>query len=248
MYVALDDESSRAERGSMCSRSRCPYDTPCNAGDIERVLRVAPVGVSIVCLADSKIVWTNGAVPYSGGALERSLLDLVAPESRAVLGEALAAVQRGVDTERTTVHIASEQGARSAVEVVVTAAGADAPNQCIVFWNPKPFVSLVRDDDDVGASTDTLSKAMTAIAREVARAGYLDESLFTVSRLPRVELLSDREREIVTLLAQGYRSQAIGDRMFVSSSTIRNYLSAIYRKLGVTNQSELLEHLFADRG
>jgi len=214
---------------------------------MERVLRVAPVGVAIVCLADSKIVWTNGAVPYSGGTLERSVLDLVAPESREDLAEALAAVQRGADTERTTVHTASEQGARSAVEVVLTAAGPDAPNQCIVFWNPKPFVSLVRDGN-AATSTDTLSKAMTAIAREVARAGFLDESLVTVSRLPRVELLSDREREIVTLLAQGYRSQAIGDRMYVSSSTIRNYLSAIYRKLGVTNQSELLEHLFAERG
>jgi len=232
----------------MCSRSRCPYDTPCHARDIERVLRVAPVGVAIVCLADSKVVWTNGAVPYSGGTLERSVLDLVAPESRAALAEVLAAVQRGADTERITVHTAPEQGARSAVELVVTAAGDDAASQCIVFWNPKPSVSLVRDDEDPAATTDTLSKAMAAIAREVARAGFLDESLVTVSRLPRVELLNDREREIVTLLAQGYRSQAIGDRMYVSSSTIRNYLSAIYRKLGVTNQSELLEHLFAERG
>ena len=231
----------------MCSRARCPYETPCNEFGLERVLRVAPVGVAIVCLADAKVVWTNGAVPHSGGAIERPVLELVTPESRPALATALTAVQRGADTERATVHVVSEQGPRCTMEVIVTAAGDDAPHQCIVFWNPKPPVSVVDENDDT-ASVQALANAMSTIAREVARAGYLDESLITVARLPRVELLTDREREIVTLMVQGYRSQAIGERLYVSSSTIRNYLSAIYRKLGVTNQSELLERLFAERG
>ena len=58
---------------------------------------------------------------------------------------------------------------------------------------------------------------------------------------PRREkpLLSDREREIVQLVAQGYRNKEIGERLFISDLTVRNHLHNIFDKLGVSDRLEL---------
>jgi DNA-binding NarL/FixJ family response regulator len=62
---------------------------------------------------------------------------------------------------------------------------------------------------------------------------------------PFVELddLTVRQREIVERLLQGHRVDAIARDLYVSPSTVRNHLSAIFEKLGVASQSELIELL-----
>jgi DNA-binding NarL/FixJ family response regulator len=48
--------------------------------------------------------------------------------------------------------------------------------------------------------------------------------------------LSEREREVLTLIAQGYTNAAIAERLVLSPKTIRNYISEIYSKLQVTDR------------
>jgi DNA-binding NarL/FixJ family response regulator len=48
--------------------------------------------------------------------------------------------------------------------------------------------------------------------------------------------LSEREREILTLIAQGYTNAAIAERLVLSPKTVRNYISEIYSKLQVTDR------------
>jgi DNA-binding CsgD family transcriptional regulator len=55
--------------------------------------------------------------------------------------------------------------------------------------------------------------------------------------------LSRRQSEILRRLTRGERVPTIARELFVSQSTVRNHLSAIYRKVGVHSQSELLAHL-----
>lgn len=45
--------------------------------------------------------------------------------------------------------------------------------------------------------------------------------------------LSDREKKILVLIAQGYDNREIARRMFMAEQTIKNYVSEIYSKLGV---------------
>ncbi|GIK36542.1 MAG: hypothetical protein BroJett011_03750 [Chloroflexota bacterium] len=47
--------------------------------------------------------------------------------------------------------------------------------------------------------------------------------------------LSPRERETLTLLAQGYTAAEIGQRLFLAASTIEKYQTSIYNKLGAKN-------------
>lgn len=55
--------------------------------------------------------------------------------------------------------------------------------------------------------------------------------------------LTQREREIAVLAAQGLTSKAIGERLFVASRTVDNHLARIYGKVGVTSRTELAEAL-----
>ena len=53
--------------------------------------------------------------------------------------------------------------------------------------------------------------------------------------------LTQREREIASLAAQGLSSKSIGERLFVASRTVDNHLARIYDKLGVANRAELAD-------
>ena len=54
------------------------------------------------------------------------------------------------------------------------------------------------------------------------------------------DMLTPREREIVAALSAGQRVGAIAGRLGVSEHTVRNHLKAVYRKLDVHSQVELL--------
>lgn len=55
--------------------------------------------------------------------------------------------------------------------------------------------------------------------------------------------LSERETQILGYVTDGYRVATIAKALYISPSTVRNHLSAIFKKLGVANQAELLERL-----
>ncbi|HXJ43696.1 MAG TPA: response regulator transcription factor [Bryobacteraceae bacterium] len=51
--------------------------------------------------------------------------------------------------------------------------------------------------------------------------------------------LSQREREIVALVAQGFKNKEMAERMFISEQTVKNHLHNIFDKLGVSDRLEL---------
>jgi len=64
----------------------------------------------------------------------------------------------------------------------------------------------------------------------------------TASRLgvrENAAVLSTREREIVMLVAQGFKNKEMAERMFISEQTVKNHLHNIFDKLGVSDRLEL---------
>ncbi len=55
-----------------------------------------------------------------------------------------------------------------------------------------------------------------------------------------MNLLTRREQQVVSLLAEGLTNREIGDRLGLSRHTIKNYLLKIFDKVGVSNRVELL--------
>ncbi len=59
------------------------------------------------------------------------------------------------------------------------------------------------------------------------------------SRERERSLLSQREREIVALVAQGFKNKEMAEKMFISEQTVKNHLHNIFDKLGVSDRLEL---------
>ena len=51
-----------------------------------------------------------------------------------------------------------------------------------------------------------------------------------------IETLSDREREIIRLVAQGYKNKDIAQTLFISVSTVKTHLYHIFEKIGVQDR------------
>ena len=62
------------------------------------------------------------------------------------------------------------------------------------------------------------------------------------SQTPRSSFpgLTDREREILDLIAAGKNNQEIAESLFLSQKTIRNYVSNIFTKLQVTDRARAI--------
>ncbi len=52
--------------------------------------------------------------------------------------------------------------------------------------------------------------------------------------------LSDREHEVLLLLADGLGSGAIGQELYMSESTVKSHIGRIYQKLGANNRAQAL--------
>jgi ligand-binding sensor domain-containing protein/DNA-binding CsgD family transcriptional regulator len=58
--------------------------------------------------------------------------------------------------------------------------------------------------------------------------------------------LTEREEEILGLVLRGARNRDIEKALFISASTVRNHISNIYRKLGVSSRLELVNKIARD--
>jgi DNA-binding CsgD family transcriptional regulator len=92
---------------------------------------------------------------------------------------------------------------------------------------------------------DQLEKHMWRIAVEVRAAGLTPAQGEALPLDPIQELgeMTTRQREIVARLAAGERVKEIARDMFLSPSTVRNHLTAVFRRFGVHSQLELISVL-----
>lgn len=66
--------------------------------------------------------------------------------------------------------------------------------------------------------------------------------LFGINALKKTKAaaLSNREKEIVTLIGQGYRNKEIANKLYISEPTVKTHLQHIFQKLDVNNRSQLI--------
>ena len=50
--------------------------------------------------------------------------------------------------------------------------------------------------------------------------------------------LTDQERRVLDLIAEGLTNRQIGERMFLAEKTVKNYVSNLLSKLGMSRRSE----------
>ena len=55
----------------------------------------------------------------------------------------------------------------------------------------------------------------------------------------KIARLTEREREVITLVGEGLRNKHIAARLYISEATVRHHLTAIFAKLGLLDRFEL---------
>lgn len=55
-----------------------------------------------------------------------------------------------------------------------------------------------------------------------------------------IDELTARQREVLSLIANGYTNSAIAEKLFVSNSTVKNHITTLFSKLGVHSRGEAI--------
>ena len=90
-------------------------------------------------------------------------------------------------------------------------------------------------DGEVWFDHATIASVLTQLSHD-------HESMKPEAR--KIATLSPREKEIISLIGQGLKTQTIADRLSLSEITIRHHLTSIYAKLGLTDRSELIVYAY----
>jgi NarL family two-component system response regulator LiaR len=131
-----------------------------------------------------------------------------------------------------------EQSPETAV-LVLTAAADEATVLGAVRAGAQGYLLKDADLAVIVAGIRAAASGESAVSPQIA-SGLLSHLRETGTRpSPRPTAtpdLSARERAILTLLARGCDNAQIGDRLFLSSSTVKSQVSTLLRKLGVDNR------------
>jgi len=82
----------------------------------------------------------------------------------------------------------------------------------------------------VGAGQSLLDPALTARVLDRLRNPPIED--------PRLASLTEQERKILELIAEGLTNREIGERMFLAEKTVRNYVSSVLGKLGMARRTQ----------
>ena len=134
-----------------------------------------------------------------------------------------------------------EIGDPNGVVVAERLAASDVATQVLAYsaYSDYVFVSGMFRAGAAGYLTknkapELLVEAVKAVARGEGR------WFVSMKPSPRGADLSEREVEVLQLMARGRSNEEIADALFVSVNTVRNHVAAIYTKLGVRTWREAI--------
>ena len=91
---------------------------------------------------------------------------------------------------------------------------------------------------EIWLDSDTTAAVMRQFSNPMEFAAQ--SAAVTNGKSPRERAqLSQREREIIILIAQGYKNKEIAEKMFITEQTVKNHLHNVFDKLGVSDRLEL---------
>ncbi len=104
------------------------------------------------------------------------------------------------------------------------------------FVNPgRPMVNLLLEARAEGRHVAYIDRLLEILER---RLPGIDERRPDQEVVPLIEPLSDREREVLQLIADGLSNREIADRLYIAVSTVKSHINNLYSKLDVSNRAE----------
>ena len=219
-----------------------------------------PVGEVARLGRDPSAIWRDLAAVAVGNTDHGLRIERLSADIRTVLGyDAAELIGRSLlslihpDDGRRTVPSAEGSHPRVGLPCRLRMRRADgtwAPVRLLTTRCPKgtdriAFAIIGAPDPALESAADrvaALELRLRRIGAEVRAAGVLDEiaEIPDPSDHPQLCDLTSRQWEILSHLLRGERVPAIAAALYLSPSTVRNHLSAIFRKFAVHSQSEVI--------
>lgn len=117
-------------------------------------------------------------------------------------------------------------------EKVIQALQAGAAGYLLKRTDPQRIIESIKELNQGG------SPMSSSIARKVLNI-FIHEKKRT-----KKEILSNRENEVLELLADGLLYKEIADKLFISHGTVRQHIHNIYEKLHVNNRTAAVNKYF----
>ena len=106
-----------------------------------------------------------------------------------------------------------------------------------LVFKDKAAEVLINAIEKVHAGEVWLDRSLTASV--LSEKSQADQTGMTDPEAEKIGSLTAREREIVGLVCEGLKNKQIGERLFISEATVRNHLTSILGKLGLSDRFEL---------
>lgn len=178
-----------------------------------------------------EIVGESGCLPEATAlaAAERPDIVLVDPDAECIGFRAVAALSNAADCR--ILVVTSTLDTRLHARAMENGASG-------VMSKDHPVALLRRAVEKVAAGEVWLERGKTAtLLRHVMRRARDPEA-------EKINALTKREREVVSLVGEGLKNSAIASRLFISEATVRNHLTSILGKLGLSDRFELAVYAF----
>ncbi|MEX2424732.1 MAG: response regulator transcription factor [Acidimicrobiia bacterium] len=179
------------------------------------------------------------------------------PDDLEVVGEASEVepaieliVERAPDVVLLDVHLPGGGGAAVVAgvrkqiddQVFLALSASDAAEDVVsvVRAGARGYITKTASPAEVAAAIRTVASGEAVFSSRLA--GFV---LDAFSSVPvgqvdsEFDLLTDREREVLRLIARGYTYRETGEELFISIKTVETHVSNVLRKLQLSNRNEL---------
>jgi DNA-binding NarL/FixJ family response regulator len=203
--------------------------------------------ITSVLIADDELTFRSGLHALLGSVASLALIGDASTGAEAIQ----IAAERQPDIILMDIHMPGVNGIDATRQIVAT-----SPHIGVLM------LTMFEDDDSVfaamragargyllkGALKAEILRAITAVSSgEVIFGAAIAQRMirYFTSRKPTESVsafpdLTDREREVLNLVAQGINNPEIARRLVITGKTVRNYISNIFEKLQVVDRSEAI--------
>ncbi|MEX1043197.1 MAG: response regulator transcription factor [Acidimicrobiia bacterium] len=159
-------------------------------------------------------------------------------------------VERRPDVVLLDVHLPGGGGAAVVVgvrkhiddQIFLALSASDAADDVVsvVRAGARGYVTKTASPEEVAAAIRTVAGGEAVFSPRLA--GFVLDAFSSVpvgQVDPEFDLLTDREREVLRLIARGYTYRETGEELFISIKTVETHVSNVLRKLQLSNRNEL---------
>jgi PAS domain S-box-containing protein len=207
----------------------------------EKSFRLSPVAATICALDGLKVIDANDAyIKMIGHAREeivgRSPVELGAWPDRAAQERFRQAVVKDAGIHNIDVRLRGKDG--SVFDCLLSAETVTINDQRCVLCVMQDITERKRSEEELVAAIEAVMADTSWFSRSIVeKLAALRQTSRAVSVGSDLDDLTARERDVLGLICEGQSDPQMSETLKLSRHTIRNHVSALFRKIGVNRRS-----------